>query len=274
MYEEKKRDLLSYVILAVIFGAVLFLIMLDEGIISLEPPEYPQKISQEQLHALRVTSVISNWCLPDSIHHYMDSVTLKESSAMLFGYDYDAKFLIDYITPRLQEMGFVITDNGSSKVSNYDFYWTSAENGDIFTHVTMLYTGKRSFVSIASGKDVKEVLSIRIETDGNTAELSAPTYKPKNANLVLTAPLAGTIYAIYFPANTLCGNPNDDINIVSRRSFEDLLHNGTMKSPMLDLYWACDGFYNPERLTPTHQFIYRPRGVAYASVVLTGFGVK
>ncbi len=263
----------DYIIFGVVLGIIILLALIDMNVISFEPSEYPKKITQNQLYALRVTSVISNWCLPDSIDHYIDSVILKDSSAMLFGYAYNAKFLMNYIASHLQEMGFVITDMGRSKVGNYDFYWLSAENGDIFTHITSICTGKRTFVSVASGKDVKEVLSVRIETDGNNAILSAPEYTPKNGNILLTAPLAGTIYAIYYPTNPFCGNSNDEINVISRQSFERLLHKN-MKSPKLDLYWACGNFYKPKRFNTTHLFIYNPRGVAYARVVMTGFGIK
>jgi hypothetical protein len=278
MNEEKgdaKKNALSILFTVAIIGGIILWTLIDEGIISLEPPEYPKKITQEQLHSLRLTSVISNWCLPDSINHYIDSIILKSASAILFKYDYNAKFLMDNVKSRLQQMGFVITDYGSKKVNYYDFYWLSAENGDIFTHVTSICTGKMTFISVASGKDVKEVLSIRIVTDGNSAELeSRYVYNPTNPNILLTAPLAGTVYAIYHTTNPLCGNPNDAINVMARSSFKDVMQRTNASSPKLDLIWACDGYYKLSRLTPTHAFMLRPRGVAYAKVVLTGFGIK
>ncbi len=273
---ERKRTIVTTIVTLALFAIPFVLALMDEGIISFEQPEYPKKITQEQLQSLRMTSVISNWCLPDSIHHYVDSIVLKTSSAILFMYiQPDAKELMKIVESRLQQMGFVINDYGNKKLNNYDFYWLSAENGDVFVHVTSIQTGTTTYISVASGKDVKEVLSIRIVTNGETAELeSGWSYKPVNPNILLTAPLAGTIYAIYYPSVPICGNPNDEVNVLAKKSFEDVLLRTNAKSPKLELLWACDGYYNVSRYTPTHQIVWNPRGVAYAKTVLTGFGIK
>ncbi|WP_457550208.1 hypothetical protein [Archaeoglobus sp.] len=279
-FEEDEMDLkdklISIILISIFFIIPTVLALVDEGIISFGPPEYPKKVTQEQLQSLRMTSVISNWCLPDSIHHYVDSIVLKSSSAILFMYiQPDAKELMKIVESRLQQMGFVINDYGSKRFSHYDFYWLSAENGNVFVHVTSIQTGNTAYISVATGKDVKEVLSIRIVTDGEEAELESEfSYKPSNPSVTLTAPLSGTIYAIYYPNEPLCGNPNDEVNILAKKSFENILLKTNARSPKLELLWACDGYYNVSRLTPTHLIVWNPRGVAYAKTVLTGFGIK
>lgn len=269
----RKDTIKEALFLGFVLGFFVLLGLIGEGVISFE---YPQSISKEQLQSLRLTSFISDLCLPDSISHYEDSIVLKDSSALLFRYDYDASFLLENVKSSLQSVGFVITDSGKSRIDNFDFYWLSAENGDIFTHVTAVYTGTKTHISIASGKDVKEVLSIKIVTDrtGDSAELRSDyTYKPENTNIVLTAPLAGTVYAIYYPNNPLCGKPSDEINIITRRSFDEFMLKGNMTPPILDFYWACGNVYKPARFKPTNAFVYKPRGVAYAQVISLGGGL-
>ena len=272
---ERRKKVVEAFIYALIILIPVILVLADEGVISFESPEYPMKITQEQLQSLRMTSVISEWCLPDSINHYADSIVLKSSSAILFTYAQpDAKELTKIVESRLQQMGFVINDYGNTKVNGYDFFWLSAENGDVFVHVTSIQL-KNAYISVASGKDVKEVLSTKIATDGESAWLeSSFSYTPQNPTVTLTAPLAGTIYALYHPNNPLCGNPNDEVNILAKKSFEDFVLKTNAKSPKLELLWACDGYYNVSRLNSTHLVVWNPRGVAYAETVLTGFGIK
>ncbi len=278
-------DRLTVAVVVLIFGGAILLTLIGEGVLEFGASEYPQKITREQLGSLRVTSVISDWCLPDSISHYVDSIVLKDSSAMLFEYDYAPQ--LDAVEKSLQQLGFVITDRGNSKVDSFDFYWVSGENGDIFAHVTMLRTATKTFVSVASGKSVEDVLSIRIVSDGISAELSSDrSYTPANAEIVRTAPLAGTIYAIYYSSNPLCGNVGDDINVAARQSFDEVLArvaassapiNATPEAmPNVDFYWACMGFCGKASFKPTHRSIHMPRGVAYAivNVGYGGYGVK
>jgi len=275
--KDKIVSALFFIVFFTLFAIPIVMALIDEGIINLEPPEFPKKVTQEQLQNLRMTSVISNWCLPDSIHHYVDSVVLESATAILFSYTQpDAKDLMKIVESRLQQIGFVINDYGNKKLNNYDFYWLSAENGDVFVHVTSIQTGTKTFISVASGKDIMGVLSIRIVTDGKDAELESglSSYKPVNPNILLTAPLAGTIYAIYYPNVPLCGNPNDEVNIMAKRSFEEVLLRTHAKSPKLELLWACDNYHYLSRYTPTHLIVWNPRGVAYAKTVLTGFGIK
>ncbi len=278
-------DRLTVAVVVLIFGGAILLTLIGEGMLEFGSSEYPQKITREQLGSLRVTSVISDWCLPDSISHYVDSIVLKDSSAMLFEYDYAPQ--LDAVEKSLQQLGFVITDCGNSKVDSFDFYWVSGENGDIFAHVTMLRTATKTFVSVASGKSVEDVLSIRIVSDGISAELSSDrSYTPANAEIVRTAPLAGTIYAIYYSSNPLCGNAGDDINVAARQSFDEAITrvaansapiNATPEAmPNVDFYWACMGFCGKVSFKPTHRSIHMPRGVAYAivNVGYGGYGVK
>ena len=54
MNEEKgdaKKNVLSILFTVAIIGGVILWALIYEGIISLEPPEYPKKITQEQLHS-------------------------------------------------------------------------------------------------------------------------------------------------------------------------------------------------------------------------------
>jgi len=256
--------------IAFVWVAVIFLFIAGGSIFS----DYPQNISKEQLQSLRLTSYLSYSCLPDSINHYEDSLVLKDSSALLFKYDYDARFLLDNVRTALQNNGFTVVDTGNTKIDNFDFYWLSAENGNIFVHVTALYTGFRTYISVASGKNVEDVLSIRICTDraGSFAELrSNRSYNPTNANIVRTAPLAGTIYALYYPNNPLCGSPSDEINILTKKSFNELLLKNST-SQRLDFIWACGNIYKPARFEPTNAILYSPRGVAYAMIIVSGGG--
>ncbi len=283
---EGIRDKLTAAVVVLIFGGAILLTLVGEGVIEFGVSEYPQKITREQLGSLRVTSVISDWCLPDSISHYVDSIVLRDSSAMLFEYDRIGPPL-DMIETSLQQLGFVITDRGNSKIDSFDFYWVSGENGDIFAHITMLRTATKTFVSVASGKSIEDVLSIKIVSDGVSAELSSDrSYTPANAEIVRTAPLAGTIYAIYYSSNPLCGSAGDEINVAARQSFDEVLARVAARSapinatpeamPNVDFYWACMGFCGKASFKPTHRSIHMPRGVAYAIVNIGygGYGVK
>jgi hypothetical protein len=284
MRKPTKGDIIAGFIFTFIVLIAVLPILDDLGILdklfSFGPSEFPKKISEEQLQSLRLTSFISLWCLPDSIDHYMDSLVLKDSSALLFRYDHDATYLLDMIKSGLQEIGFVITDQGTSNLNTYDFYWLSAENGNIFVHVTMLHVGglfsDNTYICIASGKNVDDVLSIKICVDdsGYPAELiSDRTYTPTNANLVMTAPLSGTVYALFYPNNPLCGNPDDEINVITANSFDELLLREqeivqTYGYPVpIEFYWACGNFYKPERFKPVNAFVFKPRGVAYAQIM-------
>jgi hypothetical protein len=184
----------------------------------------------------------------------------------------------------LQRLGFVITDEGNTNINGYDFSWLSAENGNIFVHVTVLYTGS-AYVCVSAGNQYRDVLSIRIQSDGSAASLASDIQCDANGSIEHVAPLAGTVYALFYPNDDLCGDPDADVNKMARQSFEEILasrdtivgnvnYKGDPNQFPVEFYWACGNIFKPDRFHPVNSIITMPRGVAYASIMDMGLDVK
>lgn len=267
------------------------------------------KYTGGQQSALSLVSYLGYYSLGgDSIEHYSaERVHENGVAGIMYRYGQGSRDIATTVHDKLEEIGFVTTGIETEKSSSWepywDYSWFSAANGDIIVYVTTYYDGRYNYVSIAAGTEENEEDVYKIRIEGNdfvslTSGVRAKSEESKEIEHV--APLAGTIYAIYYPQHKLSGPVDAAVNIEAKKSYDEMLTlkdkvetNETFRQEFFNVsadnetvtnatrvvqertryypwgfFWVCGyggyGYYSPYRYDyPGSGPIVRPRGTGY-----------